>query len=101
MAKKVTTKKAKEEVLEDILFSCRDSLRGRAALTDKRDMLLTLVFLKFISERYHDKRTEIEAENADEPEMLEILLNSKHSYRGDGIFMLTPNRLGTVETHRT
>lgn len=88
MAKKAT-KKAKEEVLEDILFSCRDSLRGRAALTDKRDMLLTLVFLKFISERYHDKRAEIEAENADEPEMLEILLNSKHSYRGDGIFMLT------------
>lgn len=45
MAKKAA--KQKEEVLEDILFSCRDSLRGRAALTDKRDMLLTLVFLKF------------------------------------------------------
>jgi type I restriction enzyme M protein len=60
MVKKTTHKKQKEEALEDILFSCRDSLRGRAALTDKRDMLLTLVFLKFISERYHDRRAEIE-----------------------------------------
>lgn len=28
--------KQKEEALEDILFSCRDSLRCRATLTDKR-----------------------------------------------------------------
>lgn len=62
MAKKTTTKKQKEEVLEDILLNCRDSLRGRAALSDKRDMVLTLVFLKFISERYHDRCKEIREE---------------------------------------
>ena len=47
MAKK-QNKAVKEETLETILFNCRNSLRGRAAMTDKRDLLLTLVFLKFI-----------------------------------------------------
>lgn len=87
MAKK-TSKKPKEEFLEDILFSCRDSLRGRAALTDKRDMLLTLVFLKFISERYHDKRAQILADNAEDPELAEIFASRKSSYGQDGVFML-------------
>lgn len=44
MAKK-QNKAVKEETLETILFNCRNSLRGRAAMTDKRDLLLTLVFL--------------------------------------------------------
>ena len=91
MAKKATTKKPKEEALEDILFSCRDSLRGRAALTDKRDMLLTLVFLKFISERYHDRCKEIREENADEPEYAEMLITQKRTAFGEkGVFMLSP-----------
>lgn len=91
MAKKATVKKNKEEVLEDILFNCRDSLRGRASLTDKRDMLLTLVFLKFISERYHDRCDEIRKENEDDPEFAEMLITSKRSAFGEkGVFMLTP-----------
>lgn len=46
MAKK-QNKPTKEESLGTILFNCRDRLRGRAAMTDKRDLLLTLVFLNF------------------------------------------------------
>ncbi len=88
--KKAIAKKNREEVLEDILFSCRDSLRGRASLTDKRDMLLTLVFLKFISERYHDRCDEIRKENEDDPEFAEMLIASKRSAFGEkGVFMLT------------
>lgn len=48
MAKNATTKKVKEETLETILFNCRDYLRGKAQMTDKRDLLLTLVFIKFL-----------------------------------------------------
>ncbi|WP_290382954.1 N-6 DNA methylase [uncultured Duncaniella sp.] len=97
-------KKAKEEVLEDILFACRDSLRGRAALTDKRDMLLTLVFLKFISERYHDRRAEIEAEYADRPERLAVFINREQEYGRVGVFKLAPEydweQLKVVEPNR-
>ena len=46
-AKKITKKKAgKQQTLEDILFECRNKLRGNANMTTKRDMLLTLVFLR-------------------------------------------------------
>ncbi len=40
MAKKA---KAEKEIrLEDILFKCRDLLRGKAPMTDKRDLLRNL-----------------------------------------------------------
>ncbi len=58
MAKK-TTKKATETTinLENILFKCRDILRGArnsGSFFEKRDMMLTLVFLRFIGEKYED-----------------------------------------------
>lgn len=61
MAKK-QNKAVKEETLETILFNCRNSLRGRAAMTDKRDLLLTLVFLKFIGERFKQQKEKIRHE---------------------------------------
>ena len=45
--------------LESILFNCRDYLRGSAALNDKRDIILTLVFLRFIGEKFEDAQTEM------------------------------------------
>lgn len=57
MAKK--KKEEKEIKLEDILFNCRDYLRGSASLNDKRDVILTLVFLRFIGEKFEDAQAEI------------------------------------------
>lgn len=45
--------------LETILFNCREYLRSNASLNDKRDLLLTLVFLRFISEKFEDKQMEL------------------------------------------
>ena len=52
-------KKAKEEKinLESILFKCRDILRkarNSGSFFEKRDMMLTLVFLRFIGEKFED-----------------------------------------------
>ena len=52
-------KKVKEEVLnlENILFKCRDILRkarNSGSFFEKRDMMLTLVFLRFIGEKFED-----------------------------------------------
>lgn len=52
----------KEETLENILFNCRNSLRGRVVMTGKRDLLLTLVFLKFIWERFMLQKNKIRHE---------------------------------------
>lgn len=53
------TKKAKDQKLniDAILFNCRDHLRAArnsGSFLEKRDFILTLVFLRFIGEKYED-----------------------------------------------
>lgn len=55
MAKNETTEKALN--IDSILFNCRDYLRAArnsGSFFEKRDMMLTLVFLRFIGEKYED-----------------------------------------------
>ena len=54
MAKKKTEEKMN---LDSILFKCRDILRkarNAGSFFEKRDMMLTLVFLRFIGEKFED-----------------------------------------------
>ena len=54
MAKKTVEKGIN---LDNILFKCRDILRAArnsGSFFEKRDMMLTLVFLRFIGEKYED-----------------------------------------------
>lgn len=44
--------------LESILFNCREYLRSNASLNDKRDLLLTLIFLRFIGEKFENTQNE-------------------------------------------
>ena len=55
MAKKSSSKN--ELNINNILFNCRDILRAArnsGSFFEKRDMMLTLVFLRFIGEKYED-----------------------------------------------
>ena len=55
MAKKKTVEKTIN--IDNILFNCRDILRAArnsGSFFEKRDMMLTLVFLRFIGEKYED-----------------------------------------------
>lgn len=55
MAKKATAEKALN--VDSILFECRNILRAArnsGSFFEKRDMMLTLVFLRFIGEKYDD-----------------------------------------------
>lgn len=57
MAKKTNTKKEEVINLDTILFKCRDILRqakNSGSFFEKRDMMLTLVFLRFIGEKYEN-----------------------------------------------
>lgn len=51
-------KKAEQQInIENILFNCRDILRAArnsGSFFEKRDMMLTLIFLRFIGEKYED-----------------------------------------------
>lgn len=57
MAKKTKNNKEETLSLDKILFKCRDILRGAknsGSFFEKRDMMLTLVFLRFVGEKYED-----------------------------------------------
>ena len=56
------SKKPVELKLEDVLWNCRDILRGKASMATRRDMILTLVFLKFIGEKFYRQREKIQAD---------------------------------------
>lgn len=81
-------KQPKEIKLEDILFKCRDALRGRAPMTDKRDLLLTLVFLKFVGDRFEERREQILQQYADKPDFAKIAAERDSFYKQEGIFFL-------------
>lgn len=55
---RATKKKTDEKInLDSILFKCRDILRkarNSGSFFEKRDMMLTLVFLRFIGEKFED-----------------------------------------------
>ena len=82
--------KNKEETLETILFNCRNHLRGRAPMTDKRDLLLTLVFLKFIGDRFKTQQEKIreQEESGQKDGFVEMALKNKSFYAKDGVFYL-------------
>lgn len=77
-------KEYKSMSLESLLFNCRDYLRGSAALNDKRDVILTLVFLRFIGEKFEDAQTEMRQMCLDRglgEDMIATFLNSPARYK--------------------
>ncbi len=63
-------------------------------MTDKRDLLLTLVFLKFIGDRFKQQREKIrheitEVKNIHDEAFIERQLSNPHQYSQDGVFFLT------------
>ena len=91
MAKNVV--KVKEETLETILFNCRDYLRGKAQMTDKRDLLLTLVFIKFLGDRFNRRREQIAREvrshGIDNEDFIKRELEKPNQYQQEGVFFLS------------
>ena len=85
MAKKKIKTEDKRLNLESILFNCRDYLRGNATLNDKRDLLLTLVFLRFIGEKFEDEQLKMRQECIDngiqDENVINAFLNSPNCYQ--------------------
>lgn len=84
MAKKAANKDDKLN-LESILKNCRDYLRSNASLNDKRDLLITLVFLRFIGEKFEDEQERMKQEcindGLDDPEIIAYYIDSPDRYQ--------------------
>lgn len=68
MAKAV---KDKEIILESVLWNCRVALRGIGSMEKNRDVVISLVFLKFAGDKFEKRREEIKLQYGDVPAFLE------------------------------
>ena len=102
MAKKKIAEKALN--IDNILFNCRDYLRAArnsGSFFEKRDMMLTLVFLRFIGEKYDDgieklKQTLIEQGLDPEDENIRAAFFDDATF-ADGTYHLPPeSRWSTI-----
>ncbi|RNM13011.1 type I restriction-modification system subunit M [Nocardioides pocheonensis] len=83
-ARKVQTK-----TLEQKLWDAADALRGNQEPSEYKHVVLGLVFLKYISDRFEGRRTEIETELAAEglkPEQIERLVEDRDEYTSHSVF---------------
>ena len=84
MAKKATNKQEKILSLSDVLWNCRNALRGVGSTEKNRDAVIGLTFLKFASNKFEKKRQEIIDKYGDNP----IFLEKDSFYRSDNVFYL-------------
>ena len=104
MAKATKSAKEKEVRLDDILFKCRDILRqakNSGSFFEKRDLMLTLIFLRFIGEKYENGVVKLreklvsEGLNPDDPEIFAAFFED--ATFADGTYPLPPEaRWGTL-----
>ncbi len=77
-------KNNKEKKLEDILFDCRNVLRGKVEQADNRNAVMGLVFLKFAGDKFEARRKELMEEYGDN----QIFLNKPSFYLAENVFYL-------------
>ncbi|ORV68600.1 type I restriction-modification system subunit M [Mycobacterium gastri] len=80
--------------LKDTLWKAADKLRGSLSASQYKDVILGLVFLKYVSDAYDERREAIRAELAadgmDESQ-IEDLIDDPEEYQGYGVFVVPPN----------
>jgi type I restriction-modification system DNA methylase subunit len=57
--------------LEQVLWNCRNALRGKCNKANNRDAVLALVFLKFAGDKFEKRRSEIIVQYGDIPAFVE------------------------------
>ncbi len=77
--------------LKDTLWKAADKLRSSMDASQYKDVVLGLVFLKYISDAFDERReqirAELEAENLDEDQIAQ-LIDEVDEYTGNGVFWI-------------
>lgn len=77
--------------LRDTLWKAADKLRGSLSANQYKDVILGLVFLKYVSDAYDERREAIRAElEADglDADQIEELIEDPEEYQGYGVFVV-------------
>jgi len=79
--------------LKDTLWKAADKLRGSLSANQYKDVILGLVFLKYVSDAYDERREAIRAEliadGMDDDQITE-LIDDPEEYQGYGVFVVPP-----------
>ncbi|MFZ2526519.1 MAG: class I SAM-dependent DNA methyltransferase [Rhodococcus sp. (in: high G+C Gram-positive bacteria)] len=77
--------------LKDTLWKAADKLRGSMDASQYKDVVLGLVFLKYVSDAFEERRDTIRAELAGEEETyIAETLEDVDEYVGNGVFWVAP-----------
>ncbi|MFZ1385087.1 MAG: class I SAM-dependent DNA methyltransferase [Propionicimonas sp.] len=81
--------------LKDTLWKAADKLRGSLEASDYKDVILGLVFCKYVSDSFEERReqirAELEAEGGYSEEDVEYSQEDADEYSGAGVFWVPPN----------
>ena len=81
--------------LKDTLWKAADKLRGSLEASDYKDVILGLVFLKYVSDSFEERRgqirAELEADGGYSAADIEESLEDKDEYAGAGVFWVPVN----------
>ncbi|MGW8812659.1 class I SAM-dependent DNA methyltransferase [Gordonia terrae] len=79
--------------LKDTLWKAADKLRGSLSASQYKDVILGLVFLKYVSDAYDERREEIRqeliADGFDESQIADVI-DDTGEYQGAGVFVVPP-----------
>jgi len=87
------TRKIETKTLEQKLWDAADALRGNQEPSEYKHVVLGLVFLKYISDRFEGRRKEIETEllaDGLKPEQIERLVENRDEYTSQSVFWVPP-----------
>ncbi|MGL5863706.1 MAG: type I restriction-modification system subunit M, partial [Phycicoccus sp.] len=79
--------------LKDTLWKAADKLRGSMDASQYKDVILGLVFLKYVSDAYDERRAAVEAdlrEQGMDDEQVAMLIDEPEEYHGSGVFVVPP-----------
>ncbi|WP_282070138.1 type I restriction-modification system subunit M [Janibacter hoylei] len=77
--------------LKDTLWKAADKLRGSMDASQYKDVILGLIFLKYVSDAYEERRGAIRAELAEQgmdDEQIDMLIDDPEEYLGYGVFVV-------------
>ncbi|MEW1975386.1 class I SAM-dependent DNA methyltransferase [Microbacterium profundi] len=91
---KVDTAPSTMKELKDTLWKAADKLRGSMDASQYKDVILGLVFLKYVSDAFDERRgqirSELAADDYDEEQIAE-LIDDTDEYTGRGVFWVPAN----------
>ncbi|MHA3724159.1 class I SAM-dependent DNA methyltransferase [Leucobacter sp. HY1910] len=100
MARKAAASKP-QKTLEQTLWDAADKMRGNQEPSEYKHVVLGLVFLKYISDRFEERRSQLSKELAEEgikPERIEGFLEDRDEYASQNVFWVPASaRWGTIQ----